>query len=93
VRSIALDLVTGELTLYLVEESRACCVHVRDGEPAMQPSGTITLRDGLVLSWELCRICAALHTPTPEQRAEQEFRSALLRIMRSDLGHVEAAQS
>jgi hypothetical protein len=83
-RSFALDLVTGRLTLYLVEETRACCVHVRDGEPAMQPTGTITRKDGNVLSLELCQVCVALYKLTPEQQAEEEFRSALYRIMHED---------
>jgi hypothetical protein len=84
VRSFALDLVTGSLTLYLVEERRACCIHVRDGEPATQPTGTITLKDGQVLSFELCRVCSAMHTLTTEQLAEQDFRNALRRVMQEE---------
>lgn len=64
-RSFALDLLTGELTLFLVAKDRACCVHVRDGEDSFVV-GTITLQDGHVLSWELCRICVALHTLMPD---------------------------
>jgi hypothetical protein len=85
VKSFALDLVTGSLTLYLVEERRACCIHVRDGEPAVTgaPRDTIEWK-GERWSWELCRVCAALHTTTPEQRAEQDFGTALLRILHEE---------
>lgn len=78
-QTLVMDLPNGQLTLYVLEdEPRAVCVHVRDGEPAVQPTGTITnRRTGEVVSWELCRICSAFHTVSDEQRGEQAYRNVM----------------
>jgi hypothetical protein len=77
-KALSLDLETGRLTLWVNDEQhRAVCEHVRDGEPAVQPTGTMRGHDGEVWSWELCRVCSAFHTLTPEQREEQSARNLL----------------
>jgi hypothetical protein len=90
-RHVSIVTVAGKLHLYLLDsKSRAVCIHVRNGEPAVQPTGTWS---GLVStgqeqrrawSFQLCRVCSALHTQSPEQQEEQKFRSALLSIEYED---------
>lgn len=89
--SFTLQLLTGEIRLYVLpadeddseQHDRAMCVHVfADGAESVTPGRTITHhRTGRVFRCEMCQVCKAMHMPRPDQRAENDFRNALVRIM------------